>query len=391
MFVMKNTILKNKIFLAIITIFIATPVWAIGPEATDKKWYMADGTFWILVAVAAILFYVIYALSEVVIWSGKKKMDEKKNSSANVILFILGTASLFYSNDVAAQSALTTAVETNKETIWNSIYLPLYILIAIEICVISYLTLMLAQLARKEKAIAEPGVKRESWIARTWNKWNYKVPLEREEEMLLEDHDYDGIQELDNGMPPWLQYIFIFTICFAIVYLWRYNIGNGLTQEEELAVENEKAMIEKAAYMLTEQANYDETTVVLSTDPAVLAGGKKVYEQQCAVCHGNAGEGNVGPNFSDEYWIHGGTINDVFRTVSEGVPAKGMASWKEILSAKQMFEVSNYIKSLRGTNPPNPKDPQGNLYVEGASAPADSGAVKVDSLSLKDSLKVAGK
>ena len=112
----------------------------------------------------------------------------------------------------------------------------------------------------------------------------------------------------------------------------------------------------------------------------------------CVTCHGNFGEGNVGPNFTDDYWIHGGKINDVFRTVSEGVPAKGMASWKEILTAKQMFEVANYIKSLYGTNPPNPKAPQGNLYTEGAAVPADSGAVVIDSLGVAaDTLKVAEK
>ena len=391
MIVMKNTILKNKIFLAIVALLFASPVWALAPATPDKKWFMDDTTFWILIAVAAILFYVIYALAEVVIWSGKKKLDEKNKPSANMILLLIGAGSLFFPHEVMAQAANTAVVETAKESIWTSVYLPLYILIAIEICTIAYLTLMLVQLSRKEKALAAPGVKYETWLARTWSKWNYKVPIEREEEMILSDHEYDGIQELDNGMPPWLQYIFYFTIIFAIVYLWRYDIGNGLTQEEEYVREVEEAKIELAAYLESASANYDENSVILSTDASVLANGKNTFTQYCVTCHGNFGEGNVGPNFTDDYWIHGGKINDVFRTISEGVPAKGMASWKEILTAKQMFEVSNYIKSLYGTNPPNPKAPQGNLYTEGAAVPADSGAVVIDSLGVADTLKVAGK
>ena len=387
MIVMKNYALKNKIILAIISILFASPVWAVSTEAPDKNWYMDDVTFWILIAVAAILFYVIYALTEVVIWSGKKKVDDKNKPSANLILLLIGAGLLVVPNDVLAQATSLAPVETAKESIWTSVYLPLYILIAIEICTIAYLTLMLVQLSRKEKLQAAPGVKYETWLARTWTKWNYKVPIEREDEMILSDHEYDGIQELDNGMPPWLQYIFIGTIIFAIVYLWKYDIGNGLRQEEEYVIEVEKAKIELAAYLESASANYDENSVILSTDPSVLSNGKNTFTQYCVTCHGNFGEGNVGPNFTDDYWIHGGKINDLFRTVSEGVPSKGMASWKEILTAKQMFEVSNYIKSLHGTNPPNPKAPQGNLYTEGAG---DSGVIILDSLSV-DTMEVAGK
>ena len=390
MIVMKNYALKNKIILAIISILFASPVWAVSTEAPDKNWYMDDVTFWILIAVAAILFYVIYALTEVVIWSGKKKVDDKNKPSANLILLLIGAGLLVVPNDVLAQATSLAPVETAKESIWTSVYLPLYILIAIEICTIAYLTLMLVQLSRKEKLQAAPGVKYETWLARTWSKWNYKVPIEREDEMILSDHEYDGIQELDNGMPPWLQYIFIGTIIFAIVYLWKYDIGNGLRQEEEYVIEVEKAKIELAAYLESASANYDENSVILSTDPSVLSNGKNTFTQYCVTCHGNFGEGNVGPNFTDDYWIHGGKINDLFRTVSEGVPSKGMASWKEILTAKQMFEVSNYIKSLHGTNPPNPKAPQGNLYTEGAEVKGDSGVIILDSLSV-DTMEVAGK
>lgn len=136
-------------------------------------------------------------------------MDGKNKPSANLILLLIGAGTFFIPSEVMAQAANTTAAESTKDGILSSVYLPLYILIAIEICTIAYLSLMLGTTFTQRKLYAAPGVKYETWLARTWSKWNYKVPIEREEEMILSDHEYDGIQELDNGMPPWLQYIFI--------------------------------------------------------------------------------------------------------------------------------------------------------------------------------------
>ncbi len=381
---MKKITFNTKILFTVFALITATPLWAIGEPAPDKKWYMSDGTFWILLAVAVILFYVIFALSEVLIWGGKKKMPPK-NNGAKILSLLITAGLLLVSGTAGAQATAMAAPATVSSTsnVLSSPYLPLYILIIIEILVIVYLTLMLAQLSRKEQVIAEG--KYESWISRIWDKWNYKVPIEKEGEMLLQDHDYDGIQELDNTMPPWLQYIFYFTIVFAICYLWYYNLGKGPTQIDEYNTSVEKAKIEMAAYLQNAAANYDEKTVVLSTEGTVLSAGKGTFSQYCATCHGNNAEGGVGPNLTDDYWIHGGTINDLFTTVKYGVQGKAMAAWNEILTPKQIFEVTNYIKSLHGSNPINSKAPEGTRFVEGETG----GAAPADSSATSDTLKVA--
>ncbi|MEZ5015124.1 MAG: hypothetical protein R2794_12620 [Chitinophagales bacterium] len=217
---MKNRKSIYTILCMVIALFSASPMFAIGTPEPDRSWYKSDGTFWLLIIVIAILFYVIYALAEVVVWSGKKKLEEKKRSGGNLgALLILGSL-MFLGNTAQAQDA--AAMQTAKETIWQSPYLPLYMLIAIEIAVIAYLSLMLGQLTRKEKAMSDEPIP--GFISQLWEKWNYKVPIEREEEMLLEDHEYDGIQELDNSMPPCCGIYFVFHdhICHCVSVVLQY-------------------------------------------------------------------------------------------------------------------------------------------------------------------------
>lgn len=378
---MKKLILNKHLMAVLTAVLLTTPLFAQATPAPEKNWFVHDGLFWLLISVAVVLFYVIYALAEVVIWGGKKRLSERGNTTK--ILAIIGTAALLMTGDSAMAQAATTAAPAAASGLLSSDYLPLYILIAIEVLIIAYLSIMLLQLSKREQL--EATGKAETWISQLWEKWNYKVPIEREEEMLLMDHEYDGIRELDNGMPPWLQYIFFFTIGFAIVYLWYYNIGNGPTQIDEYTASVEKAEIEKAAFLAAAGANYDENTVILSTDAGVLANGKSTFVQYCVACHGANAEGTTtAPNLTDDYWIHGGKINDLFKTVKYGVQGKAMASWKEVLDAKQIFEVTNYIKSLHGSNPANAKAPEGALYVEGGAAPADTSAAPVDTLTVQD-------
>jgi cytochrome c oxidase cbb3-type subunit III len=108
--------------------------------------------------------------------------------------------------------------------------------------------------------------------------------------------------------------------------------------------------------------------------------GKSIYKTACAVCHGNAGEGLVGPNMTDDYWIHGGSIKDIFKVIKYGVIDKGMKPWKDDYSPNQIAQLSSYIKSMRGTNPPNPKEPQGELYKEAVTIPAPKDNPVADSL-----------
>ena len=379
---MKKLILNKHLMVALGAVLMTTPLMAQTTPAPEKNWYVHDGLFWLLIAVAVILLYVIYALAEVVIWGAKKKISDRGNTTK--ILALVGTAVMLMSGNSLMAQAASAPAAAPASGLLQSGYLPLYILIAIEVLAIAYMSIMLLQLSKKEQL--EATGKAETWLSQLWEKWNYKVPIEREDEMLISDHDYDGIHELDNGMPPWLQYMFFFTIGFAIVYLWYYNIGNGPTQIDEYNASVEKAEIEKAAYLAAAGANYDENTVILSTDAAVLANGKSTFQQYCVPCHGANAEGTTtAPNLTDDYWIHGGKINDLFKTVKYGVQGKAMASWQEVLDPKQIFEVTNYIKSLHGSNPANAKAPEGALYVEGGeAAPADTSAVTPDSLTVQN-------
>lgn len=185
-------------------------------------------------------------------------------------------------------------------------------------------------------------------------------PLSEEKELIME-HEFDGITELDNPTPRWFMWLFYATIFFGVIYLFNYHVlGWGKLQDEEYVAEVQQAEKEKAAYLAQSADNVDENTVKENTDAAVISSGEAIFKQNCVACHGDKGQGIVGPNLTDEYWLHGGKINNIFKTIKYGIPEKGMISWEKTLTAKQISDVANYIKSLKGTNPPNPKAPQGD-------------------------------
>ena len=219
------------------------------------------------------------------------------------------------------------------------------------------------------------------------------VPIEEEESILL-DHDYDGIKELDNNLPPWWKYGFYFTIVVAIIYLFNFHVlKTGALQGQEYINEIAQAKLEVDEFMKNSANNVDENTVKLLTEDLDMVAGKDVFMANCSACHGKLGEGTVGPNFADEYWIHGGGVKDIFKTIKYGWVEKGMKAWKEDLSPMQMAQVTSYIKSLRGSNPPNGKVPQGDLFVEVAeTSSTDFKSVANDSLNFQiksDSINAA--
>lgn len=176
---------------------------------------------------------------------------------------------------------------------------------------------------------------------------------------LLSDHEYDGIRELDNDLPSWWIWLFILTIVFSIVYLERIWIfkAKDLIQEKEYASEMEIVEIQK---MAAAEANFE---VALLTDAGSMASGKETWVKICAVCHLVDGGGLVGPNMTDNYWIHGNTIADLYKTVEEGVIEKGMIPYKDQLSKRQRLEVVSFIlNELVGSTPANPKTPEGELF-----------------------------
>ncbi|MFM6999284.1 MAG: cbb3-type cytochrome c oxidase N-terminal domain-containing protein [Bacteroidota bacterium] len=215
---------------------------------------------------------------------------------------------------------------------------------------------------------------------RFWFNWNTEnkalwasVPVEQERDIML-DHDYDGIKELDNKLPPWWVWGFYVTIAWGIGYLGYFHVMSGPRQVDEFKTElAEKAAI-KEAYLATNAMSVDENSVTLLTDEAALSAGRKIFIDNCASCHAADGGGLVGPNFTDQYWIHGGGIADVFGVIKYGVLEKGMISWQETLNPVQMQQVASYVLSLQGTAPAAPKEPQGNLWTAPDATPADTAA-----------------
>lgn len=188
------------------------------------------------------------------------------------------------------------------------------------------------------------------------------VPVSREKEILL-DHNYDGIRELDNRLPPWWLALFYLTIVYGVIYIGYQHFSKyGKSSEEEYMDEMANAKASIDTYLAGRADVVDENTVSILTDEESLSDGKFIFQLNCVVCHLESGAGLVGPNLTDEYWIHGGGIKDIFRTIKYGVPEKGMIAWSSQLRPVDMQKVASYILTLVGTDPPNPKAPEGTKY-----------------------------
>lgn len=202
----------------------------------------------------------------------------------------------------------------------------------------------------------------------------------------LMDHAYDGIQEYDNPLPRWWLAIFWLTIVFTPLYILYFHFGGGLLATEKYDQEM-IAFYDRQAEQLLALGDISENTLVdLTTDPSMMNGGKKIFQSKCATCHGMFGEGGIGPNLTDEYWLHGAQLMNIYATVRDGVPAKGMLAWERQLRPAELMAVSAYAGTLLGTNPPNAKDPQGELAarvepteIEEAETVAEDTAVEADS------------
>jgi cytochrome c oxidase cbb3-type subunit 3 len=226
-----------------------------------------------------------------------------------------------------------------------------------------------------EQAQVERTERKIKW-KKSWNNLLGLRPIEEEKDIMI-DHEYDGIVELDNPIPLWFNVLFYSTVVFGIAYLFVYHVfGWGMNQDQEYLHEVAQAEKAKEEYLAQSANLIDETSVEF--DPAMAVAGKAIFMTNCAPCHGNAGEGTIGPNLTDRFWLHGGEIKEVFHTVKYGVPEKGMVPWEQTLTPAQIAEVSSYIITLRDTNPANPKAAEG-VEVTYASAEASDVATAEDS------------
>ncbi|MEJ2614753.1 MAG: cbb3-type cytochrome c oxidase N-terminal domain-containing protein [Ignavibacteriaceae bacterium] len=187
------------------------------------------------------------------------------------------------------------------------------------------------------------------------------APMEKEKDILME-HDFDGIKELDNRIPPWFNYLFYGTIIFGIIYMLDYHVlKTGKLPAQEYQEEMHMAALQRAE-LIKSGALVNENNVTLLTDASALSEGKDIFKVNCVPCHGENAQGIIGPNLTDRYWIHGGGIKNVFKTIKYGVPSKGMLTWEGKLNPREIQEVASYVISLQGTNPPNAKAPQGQIW-----------------------------
>ncbi|HQV76733.1 MAG TPA: cbb3-type cytochrome c oxidase N-terminal domain-containing protein [Flavobacteriales bacterium] len=307
-----------------------------------------------------------------------------KGGKAAVLLPFL----LLLAPEASAQAFVdNSATITNYQLFWllAAINLFLFVIVLAQISVLRGLTRAITGSDPMEEAPEPP--KGPTWLEKIMAGLTRQVPVEKEQDILL-NHDYDGIHELDNVLPPWWLWLFYFTIAWGVVYLINVHVINVVPdQDTEYAQEMEQAKIEVAAYMATLKTSVDETNVTVSDDPSVLSSGKAIFTQYCTPCHGADGAGSetsVGPNLTDAYWMHGGDVKDVFKTVKYGVPEKGMISWKSQIKPVEIAAVVNYILSLKGTGGPTQKAPQGDLWQEGgnSAAPTDSVTTAADTARL---------
>lgn len=202
-----------------------------------------------------------------------------------------------------------------------------------------------------------------------WNKLLSLKPLSAEKDLEI-PHSYDGIKELNNPVPTWFNVLFYGTLIFAAGYMYYYHIGeHGERQDDEYKTEMAKADIAKQKSLSKSTSSIDENTV--KVDPSQIAVGKGVFDANCVACHGQNGEGLVGPNLTDEYTLHGGSVKDIFKVVKYGVPEKGMVAWEKNMSSANISAVTNYILSLQGSKPANAKAPQGEKYDAAAETTAN--------------------
>jgi cytochrome c oxidase cbb3-type subunit III len=228
------------------------------------------------------------------------------------------------------------------------------------------------------KKINEPIIVQEEEERTTVEKLFSLHSLKHEKELML-DESFDGIVELDNPTPPWFNFMFYTTIAVAITYgLW-YHAGSGKLQTAEYEDQLAEAEVTKTAYLKKVGNTIDESNVKLIVDINQLTEGKTLFTAKCAVCHREDAGGNVGPNLTDEFWLHGGQVSDIFKVIKYGVTGKGMIAWEKSLNGLQMAELSSYILTLQDSHPIAPKAPQG-IKMEASTDSKKTTEVKIDSL-----------
>ncbi len=379
--------LIKKITATTIGIFSAVLLMAQAPVSATSSASIMDGDTMLVICIS-LLAIVIAFLGNTLIFSmnsykDKAKLKKQVDTTVKAAMFI-GLMLV----SVSSMAQATTAAATTEPVVvshTSGFRILLYTIVGLEMLII----VLFAQLIKyfinpevlfvaKEAKAPKPALI--NW-KKLWDKMNQFKPLDHEASIDT-GHSYDGIHELDNITPPWFKVGFILSIIFAFGYLYRYHVAKSAPmQAEEYAIEVAEAKLQQEEYLKNQKDNVDENTVVMLGADGVSSGAV-LYKNNCVACHGAQGQGGVGPNLTDEYWIHQGGIKDIFKTLKYGWQEKGMKSWKDDFSPVQMAQLSSFVKSLKGTKPPTPKEAQGDLYTEVIDSTAVK-AIAVDSTAKK--------
>lgn len=349
---------KAAVFPAILTMaFAARAQEAAAPSGGQANWLEI-----LLIIASIVLLFVIWGMGQVILILGKKLVAKRKGA---VLMVLFG---LFTLTSNGQATAAATAVSSPYGGIPALEFWALACVIGIEFLVILFLAFMGRRMYREltgaaDAELARAEAKSGASTAQWWKKWDERfftraVPVEKEADVLM-DHDYDGIRELDNALPPWWKYGFYITIALAVVYVFNFHVfGTGKNPIQEYQAEMAEGKRVEEAYKAKTKDLVDENNVILA-DAGGIAEGGILYKQSCVACHGQAGEGGIGPNLTDEYWLHGASMNNIYKTIKLGYPDKGMQAWETMYSPVQMKNLASFVKSLKGTKPPNGKAPQG--------------------------------
>ena len=382
--------IKNKIALTVLfvitasTIFAQTKAPATAPAATSGYNQLAV----LLIILIIVLAFVIWGMGQVLTTLGRQLLEKNKNETKILSVVLLAGFSMLSQISFAQDAAATVVKEIpNYGGLTSTAYYVFLTVFGIELVVVLFLAFSISRMYAElvpQKVKLKP---EHSKFAALWTQMDSKlftraVSVEKEADILL-DHDYDGIKELDNSLPPWWKYGFYITIIVAFIYLLNFHVlGIGLNPEQEYKAEMEKARIEKEMYEASNKDRIDENNVPMANAAGIIA-GQRLYEANCVACHLKDGGGIVGPNLTDDYWIHKGSLNDIYNTIKVGYPDKGMQPWGNMFSPKEMSFISSFIKSLKNTKPVTAKEAQGELYVDAVVVSDSAVVAKPDSAGVK--------
>jgi cytochrome c oxidase cbb3-type subunit 3 len=363
--------IKNKTVLTILSLLTVSAITAqtTAPAAAQPVQSGNNQLATLLVIMIVVLAFVIWGLGHVLTALGRQVLEKnRKSSNLPAVIMFLGLS--FLSQLVFAQDAAVQAVEKlpNYGGLSATTYYFFLTVLVMEVVVILFLVFLIRRMYTELMPEKTVQAKESTKLADWWSGLDKKiftraVPVEKEEDVLL-DHDYDGIKELDNALPPWWKYGFYITIGVAFIYLLNFHVlGIGLNPTQEYNAEMERARIKKEMYEANNKDRIDENNVPMAASDGIQA-GKKLFEANCVACHLADGGGSVGPNLTDNYWLHKGSLNDIYNTIKIGYPDKGMQSWSGNFTPKEISYLASYIKTLVGTKPAVPKAAQGDFYVD---------------------------